>query len=204
MICKTQDADQQWLQLLYLLKYQICIFLARGEECVFFVEDEYYTNQENCYPISKFDVDKYELIIAIGDPIIKKRIVESLPENTKYFSFFHEKSYCIDEIKNIGEGSIVFGYCIISSNIKIGNHSYISAQNVIGHDTTIGDYFTSTPGVKISGNCKIGDCVYIGVNSSIREKITIGDNIILGLNSGVIKDIIEPGTYVGSPVKKIK
>jgi UDP-3-O-[3-hydroxymyristoyl] glucosamine N-acyltransferase len=60
------------------------------------------------------------------------------------------------------------------------------------------------PGSIISGNCKIGDSVYLGSNSSVREKTKITDDIIVGLNSGVVKNITESGTYVGVPAKRIK
>ena len=38
----------------------------------------------------------------------------------------------------------------------------------------------------------------------IREKISICDDVIIGLNSGVVGDIVESGVYVGTPAKKIK
>jgi UDP-3-O-[3-hydroxymyristoyl] glucosamine N-acyltransferase len=60
------------------------------------------------------------------------------------------------------------------------------------------------PGVIVSGNVTIQDLVYVGTNSSIREKITICDNVIIGMNSGVVKDINKSGTYVGTPLIKIK
>jgi serine acetyltransferase len=30
------------------------------------------------------------------------------------------------------------------------------------------------------------------------------EDVIVGMNSGVVKDIKEPGTYIGTPAKKIK
>ena len=60
------------------------------------------------------------------------------------------------------------------------------------------------PGSILSGDVIIKDQVYIGTNSSVREKISICDNVTIGLNSGVVKNINESGTYVGSPLKKIK
>jgi acetyltransferase-like isoleucine patch superfamily enzyme len=59
------------------------------------------------------------------------------------------------------------------------------------------------PGSIVSGNVTIGDCVYLGTNSSIREKINICDNVVIGLNSGVVKHLNESGTYVGNSNKKI-
>jgi hypothetical protein len=37
-----------------------------------------------------------------------------------------------------------------------------------------------------------------------EEKINIHSSSIIGLNTGVIKNITEPGTYIGTPAKKIK
>lgn len=65
-------------------------------------------------------------------------------------------------------------------------------------------YVTCAPKVSISGNCTIGNRVYIGTGAVIKEKISICDDVIIGALSFVNKDITEPGTYVGSPVRKIK
>ena len=92
----------------------------------------------------------------------------------------------------------------LTTNIKLGKHSHLNLQTTIGHDCNIGDFFTTAPGAKISGNCKIGDRVYIGTNSSTREKITICNDVTLGLNSGVIKNISDPGIYVGTPAIKVR
>ena len=60
------------------------------------------------------------------------------------------------------------------------------------------------PGAIVSGNVTIYDLVYIGNNSSIREKLSIHSLSTIGMNSAVVKNIIEPGVYVGCPAKKIK
>ena len=60
------------------------------------------------------------------------------------------------------------------------------------------------PGSVISGNNSIGESVYIGTNSSFKEKIQVCDNLIIGLNSGVVTNIKESGTYVGTPSVKMK
>ncbi len=60
------------------------------------------------------------------------------------------------------------------------------------------------PGAIVSGNVRIFDAVYLGTNSSIKEKTSIHSFTTIGLNSGVIKSIEEPGVYGGTPAKKIK
>jgi UDP-3-O-[3-hydroxymyristoyl] glucosamine N-acyltransferase len=109
----------------------------------------------------------------------------------------------MDDVE-IGEGSFIGAYSILTTNIKIGNHSILNRANHIGHDCKIGHFFSAMPVAIVSGNVTIGDLVYFGTNSSVKEKIKICNNVIIGLNGGVVKDITEPGVYGGTPIKKIK
>ena len=104
----------------------------------------------------------------------------------------------------IGEGSFIGCYSILTTNIKIGTHSILNRANHIGHDCRIGNFFSAMPGVIVSGNVTIQDLVYIGTNSSIKEKVKICELTTIGLNSGVVKDINKPGVFVGTPAIKIK
>lgn len=181
-----------------------CILLDNNpnEEIEFFVDDQYV--DQTSQPLSTLNVKEYEVVIAIGDPKVRKSILDKLSKNTKFFIVKHKSVQILDNNIFIGEGSIICPNTIITTNVKIGKHAHLNLSTTIGHDTTIGDFFTTSPGAKISGNCNIGDSVYLGTNSSVREKITICDNVTVGLNSGVVKNINKSGTYVGLPSKKIK
>jgi UDP-3-O-[3-hydroxymyristoyl] glucosamine N-acyltransferase len=61
----------------------------------------------------------------------------------------------------------------------------------------------TTPSLVSSGITAVNN-VYFGTKSSAKQKISICDNVIIGMNSGVVKDINESGTYIGTPCKKIK
>jgi len=92
----------------------------------------------------------------------------------------------------------------LTTNIKIGKHALLNRGNHVGHDCRIGDYFSAMPNSVIGGNVTIGDNVYMGSCSNIREKIEVCSNVTIGMNSAVVKNIKEPGIYVGVPSKKIK
>jgi sugar O-acyltransferase (sialic acid O-acetyltransferase NeuD family) len=173
-----------------------------GEEISFFVDDKY--SNEQAKKISSFDPTEYEIMVAIGDPKNREKIVNLLPPNTKYFTFIHPTALLMDSNIEIGEGTFIGAYSILTSNIKLGKHSILNRGNHIGHDTLVGDYLSMMPGSIISGNCNIGNNVYIGTNSSIKEKINICDGAIIGLNSGVVSDIKECAKYGGVPSKKLK
>jgi sugar O-acyltransferase (sialic acid O-acetyltransferase NeuD family) len=172
---------------------------------VFFVDDKYFDNTNPLIlPLSKFDVSEYEVCVAIGDSFDRKKVVNSLPEGTKFFTHVHESVIILDKSIKIGKGSIICAGSVLTTGIEIGDHCHLNLHTTIGHDSVIGDYFTTAPGTKISGNCNIGDCVYFGTNSSTKQKINVCDDVVVGLNAGVVKNITQSGIYIGSPAIKIK
>lgn len=144
-------------------------------------------------------------IIAIGSPNVRKKLQEENRFNYYRFQYdgtsFQFSDY---EFPYIKKGTIVCPGTYMTVNVKLGAFVIVNLNCTIGHDTVIGDFVTVSPGVNISGNVKIGNLCEIGSNSVIREGITICDNVIIGAGSVVVKDITEPGTYVGNPVRKIK
>jgi sugar O-acyltransferase (sialic acid O-acetyltransferase NeuD family) len=171
-------------------------------DMICFVDNAYYTpNDKNIKPISEFDVNEYEVLVAIGDPVLRCDMVNRLPKETKYFTFIHPTAQILGNDVEIGEGSVICAGVIITTNCKIGKHTHLNLLTTIGHDNRIGDFFTTAPGAKISGNCLIGDRVYFGTNSSVKQKIKICDNVTIGLNAGVVKHIETTGVYVGVPAK---
>jgi sugar O-acyltransferase (sialic acid O-acetyltransferase NeuD family) len=151
--------------------------------------------------ISEFDPN-ISYHIAIGDPQVRKKIFESMPFDTKWFSVIHPSTIVGQDVQ-FGEGVFVGQGTIITENVKIGNHSHINIGSSISHDVVLGNYFTTAPGARVLGNCFIGECVFLGASSTIKEKLRICSNAIIGMGSAVVKNIEEEGTYIGVPAKKI-
>lgn len=166
-----------------------------------FVDDEYVDG--NLLPLSKFDVNKHEILVAVSDSQLRKSIISKLPKETIFFSFIHPSAIISGKV-NLGKGCFIGPNCILTTNITLGDHSLLNRGNHIGHDCIIGNFFSLMPGSIISGNNEIGNCVYLGANSATREKIKICDEVKIGMNSGVLTDITQSGTYIGTPVKLLK
>jgi sugar O-acyltransferase (sialic acid O-acetyltransferase NeuD family) len=169
-----------------------------------FIDDKYWKKEPNILPLSQFNPDEYEVMIAVGDSKNRFDISQKLPNTTKYFTFIHPTSLIMDDNIEIGEGSFIGAYSILTTNIKIGKHALLNRAVHIGHDSVIGNYFSAMPGVIVSGNVTIYDYVYLGTNSSVKEKIFIHNLSTIGSNATIVKNIEELGTYVGVPAIKIK
>lgn len=166
-----------------------------------FVDDQY-VNDET-FPISELDPEKHAVMIAVANSKDRFDIAQRLPKGIQFFTFVHPTSLIMDNVE-IGEGSFIGAYSILTTNIKLGKHAILNRGNHIGHDCRIGDYFSAMPGAIVSGNVTIHSLVYMGSNSSIREKLSIHSLSTIGMNSAVVKHIEDGGIYVGVPSKKIK
>ena len=150
-------------------------------------------------------------LLCVGNSKIRSELFyqlhnTDLVKSSNYLDLYLANSAKLldQETIKIGKGSIVCDGSIFTCNIKMGRLGIVNLNCTIGHDTTLGDFFTCSPGVHVSGNCKIGDRVMIGSNSVLREHITIGDDIVIGMGSVVTKDLQDPGVYVGNPCRKLK
>jgi sugar O-acyltransferase (sialic acid O-acetyltransferase NeuD family) len=163
-----------------------------------FVDDKYVDSETS--PLSMLDPNEHVAMIAIGNSKDRYEMVQRLPKGLQFFTFVHPTALILDYIE-VGEGSFIGAYSILTTNIKIGSHAILNRGVQIGHDSKIGDYFSAMPGSIVSGNVNISSNVYMGNNSSIKEKIHVSSNVIIGANATVVKNIVTSGVYVGVPAK---
>ena len=130
-----------------------------------FVDDQYVDDET--FPISKLNPEKHAVMIAVANSKDRFDIMTRLPKGIYFFNFIHPTALIMDNVE-IGEGSFIGAYSILTTNIKIGPHAILNRGNHIGHDCKIGSFFSAMPGVIVSGDVIIGDVVYMGTNSSIR------------------------------------
>jgi sugar O-acyltransferase (sialic acid O-acetyltransferase NeuD family) len=154
-------------------------------------------------PLSSISL-KSSMLISIGDGQLRRKIVEEeLSLDLLFPNIIHPKAI-VSKWVELAEGAIICAGVIITVDVKIGRFAQLNLNTTIGHDCQIGDYFTSALGVHVSGNCTIGDFVYIGTGAVIKQGITICSNVTIGMGAVVTKDITEPGTYIGSPARKLE
>lgn len=141
-----------------------------------------------------------EYIIAIGDNKNRKKVAEKY--NLKYISLIHPSAIIGKDVK-IKSGVVVMANAVINPSSVIGGHSIINTGAIIEHDNVIEDYVHISPSATLGGSVKIGKCSWIGIGSVVSNNINITSDCKVGAGAVVVKDIIEPGTYVGVPVRRI-
>jgi sugar O-acyltransferase (sialic acid O-acetyltransferase NeuD family) len=148
--------------------------------------------------------EKAEFLVGIGNPAIKRKIVEKISHlGGKFAGGFHPNAISTRFVE-IGEGTIITAGVIITNRIVIGKHVILNLGVTVGHDCMLDDYVTVSPGVYISGNVTIGEGTDIGRGAAVIQSIRIGRWSIIGAGSVVTKDIPDNCTAVGAPARVIK
>ena len=148
---------------------------------------------------------KLNLVIAIAQPNIKKRIADSIKNvDIAFPSLIHPGVLIGTDEVTIGYGCIICAGTIITVNITIGNHVILNLGCTVGHDAKIGDYCSFMPSVDISGEVEIDSLVFVGSGAKIINQLSIGERTIVGSGAVVSKSLPANCTAVGVPAKPIK
>ena len=141
-----------------------------------------------------------KFIVAIGDAVIRKKIVNQLI-GVKWYTAIHPSAQLSNLGVTIGEGTVIMAQAVINSSAKIGMHCIINTSAVIEHDNYLENFIHVSPGAVLAGNVKVGENTHIGAGAVIRNNINIASDCIIGAGAIVVKDIRHQGTYTGVPAK---
>lgn len=148
--------------------------------------------------------DDADFFVAIGNNTIREKIQEKLEnKGLSIVSLVHPNAVIGKDVE-IGKGTVAMAGAVINSSTRIGKGCIINTSCSIDHDNTIEDYVHISPGANLAGTVKVGKGTWIGIGSVVSNNINICSEATIGAGTVVIKDIIESGTYVGVPVKKIR
>jgi sugar O-acyltransferase (sialic acid O-acetyltransferase NeuD family) len=148
--------------------------------------------------------DAIGCVIAVGEPKVKKQIVEKLEKSRVKFLTAIHPSVIMSEFIEIGEGTIICAGTIMTVNIKIGKHVIINLDCTIGHDVLMDDYVSLMPSVNVSGHVHLKNGVYMGTGSSVIQDRSIGEWSTVGAGAVVVSDLPGNIVVVGVPAKPIK
>jgi len=143
-------------------------------------------------------------ICGVGAPAARRRLIEKAKNlGVSFFSVIHPRAILTRWV-TIGTGSIITAGCILTNNIKIGDHVHINLDSTVGHDAVIHNFVTVSPGVHVSGNVILEEGSFIGTGANLIEGKKVGAWSVVGAGSVVVKDIPANVTAVGTPAAIIK
>lgn len=144
------------------------------------------------------------VVCSIGTGHIRKQVMERVLKNPHL-----HPAALIDPAAIVGRNVLVEPGCVVCAGTVLAISSLLKAHTIvnlnctIGHDTVLEPYCTVHPGSNLSGKVHVGTCTDIGTGTKIIQGLTVFPGCTLGAGSVVVRDLSEPGTYVGVPARKV-
>lgn len=161
-----------------------------GKEKDFFSSHLYLNNQ-----------NAWQIFVSIGDNKIREKVFLFLTENNASIINAIHPTASVASSCIIGTCVMIAANATINPICTIGNGVICNTSCSIDHECIIDSFAHIAPGAVLNGRVKIGKRTFVGANAVIKQGVEIGDDVIIGMGASVLKDIKEPGTYVGSPAK---
>lgn len=171
---------------------------------IYFYDDDKEIKECAGYPVVGTENDLSTAIghifIAIGNAKTRRRVMEKY-KNRIFPVLIHPSAVVADGVE-IGFGSVVMAGVVINPGARIGKGVIVNTSSSIDHDCVIGDYCHIAVGAHLCGTVIVGEGTWIGAGATVSNNVNICCGCLIGAGGVVIKDINEPGTYVGVPAKK--
>ena len=186
-----------------------------GPSCCVFIETNPSEQQVDGYPIiseAKFlgQVTKRRFFnVAVANSSVRQRTVEKFIAHGIKPILIQSTLASVSKSSDVGEGAILCGNTIITSNASIGRFFHLNIFSYVAHDCIIGDFVTFAPNVHCNGNVIIEDHAFIGTGAIIRPGVTgrplvIGTGAVVGMGAVVTRDVLPYTTVVGNPAKLLE
>ena len=150
--------------------------------------------------LKSYKVTREDVFVAVGNNAQRMKLSEKYYSNL--VSIVSKRAY-------IGRDVVLKKGVFIAHNVHIGIMSRIADYCIINtsasldHECSLGKSVFIGPNATLCGKVSIGDNSFVGAGTVVIENIDVCDNIVIGASSVVVNDLVEQGTYVGSPVRLV-
>jgi sugar O-acyltransferase (sialic acid O-acetyltransferase NeuD family) len=145
-----------------------------------------------------------EVICAVGAPNLRRRLaVEAEGRGARFASVVHPRAV-IGRRVEIGAGVVVQAGCVITTAVRLGDHSHLNVGATVSHDCTLESYVTLGPGAHAAGGVLLEEGCEIGVGAVIHPRRRVGAWSMVGAGSVVIGDVPGDAVVAGVPAKVLR
>ena len=155
-----------------------------------------------CYSESDIVGATGSAYVAIGDPFIRKLVVEKLKMNTrfKYPNLIHQTAVVeTEEIK--GEGNLLAPYVVVCPLASIGSFNILNLYSSVGHNAVLENFNTLSPYATLNGNSSCEGLCFLGSHATLGPGTSMKPKAALSANSFGNKDIPQGALAFGVPAK---
>ena len=139
------------------------------------------------------------LVLAIGLPVIRRRIAESLLSRGGRFLTLVHPTAIVAPTATIGAGSILCPFAIASDASRIGRFVLVNYHASLGHDARVDDYAVLSPYAALGGGAHVGEDAFLGLHAAVGPGRSLGARGKVTANSCLLTDAPADALVFGVP-----
>jgi sugar O-acyltransferase (sialic acid O-acetyltransferase NeuD family) len=146
------------------------------------------------------------VVVAVGNSQSRAAVVAQLTSpHLSFATLIHPGVACAPyQSLQIGAGCIISQGCILTVDIKLGQHVLLNLGCTIGHDAVLEDFCSLMPHANVGGAAHLETAVYLGTNATVINHVRVGARTIVGAGAVAVRDLPADCTAVGVPAQVIK
>lgn len=110
---------------------------------------------------------------------------------------------CVHDDVMLDAGTVVLDGAVVVTGSRLGRGCIINTHAAVDHDCRLGDDVHIAPGAVLSGGVTIEDGSMVGTGACIVQGVRVCADVMIGAGATVARDITTPGTYVGTPARRL-
>ncbi len=165
--------------------------------------------EEMGYPPVLAKVAEYEIqpddvfFCAIGKMKDRKKTTDIIrAKGGTFINLIHPTAVISPSVK-LGIGVGIKAFCVLASDVTIGDFSFLQSSVIMGHDVVIGNYCQINSFCFFAGYVKVGDLCAINAGAKLIQNVVVEDESVVGVGSVVLMKVRKGTTVFGVPAKKV-
>jgi sugar O-acyltransferase (sialic acid O-acetyltransferase NeuD family) len=140
--------------------------------------------------------------VAIGAPAARRAESQAVGHHRLVNVIHPMASVSVHAV--LGAGCFVAAQAVLAPRSVLGAGVIVNHGAVIDHDAQVGNYCHVAPQAALGGGARLGDDVFVGSGARVLPGVRVCGGTILGAGAVVCADIVEAGTYVGVPARRVR
>ena len=146
--------------------------------------------------------EETEFFVSIGNNCTRRMIQDEIKRTgCKIATLIHDSAVVGKDVV-LGEGTVLMAGAVINTGTRIGKGCIVNTSSSVDHDCIIENYVHIAVGAHICGGVEIGESTWIGAGAIVNNYHSICKGCMVGSGAVVIRDIDDPGVYIGVPATK--
>lgn len=147
------------------------------------------------------------LVLGVGKVAVSTSrldLLKAYQDKGLFFPVVYTVGACVHEGVIAGAGCVVLDGAVVVNGTRLGQACIVNTNATVDHDCTLGNDVHVAPGATLCGGVEIGDRCMIGTGANLIHAVRVCADCLIGAGATVVHDLDTPGTYVGTPARRIE